>query len=343
MSTEKKIFSLRPKSRSLVSRWYLEFEIHGKRHRRFGNINRYETRAERLEAAEKLRTQLTIEFYNEVFPIRDRLYKIVEDQKSTLRKKTYQTYISKLDVFFEWLGSRGVVEENMLAFFSHLRDTRSANTYMKYLHLFNKLFKQENVGSFLKEVPILKPQPTSALYFQKYQVARLKKVIPEKYEDLWLCCQLLYYCFIRPGEQRQMKISDFLFDDWKIRMRGAITKNKKTQFITIPVPFRTEIEKLMERGPNEWLFPDWRDGTKPIGANTMNKRHRKILNELGFSVDHKLYSWKHTGAVACVKAGISLKELQIQLRHHSLKEVDEYLKQLGVYDLERLEADFPPL
>lgn len=343
MSTEKKIFSLRPRSRSLATRWYLQFEINGKLYKRYGDINSYETRGGRLEAAERLRTELKIEFYNKVFPIKDRLYKLIDDRKLILRKKTYQTYISKLDVFFEWLGSRGVEEETILEFFYWIQSTRSANTYMKYVHLFKKLLKEEGLGSLMNEVKHLRIQPNSALYFQKHQVLRLKNRIPAKYPDLWFCCQLLYYCFIRPGEQRMMKVNDILFDDWKIRMRAEITKNKKTQFVTIPVPFRAEIKNLMERGPNEWLFPDLRDGTKPIGPNTMNKRHRKILNEAGFSVDHKLYSWKHTGAVACVKAGISLKELQIQLRHHSLKEVDEYLKQLGVYDLERLEADFPPL
>jgi len=214
---------------------------------------------------------------------------------------------------------------------------------MKYHQLLKKVLIGMNLGSLMDGVETLKVQPVSALYFQKYQVKKLKKEIPARYPDLWFACQLLYYCFIRPGEQRMMKVSDILFDDWKIRMRGEIAKNKKTQFITIPVAFRKDIEKLQELGPNEWLFPDWRDGTKPIGANTMNKRHRKILNELGFSKDHKLYSWKHTGAVACVKAGISLKELQIQLRHYSLQEVDEYLKQLGVYDLQQLEAKFPSL
>jgi hypothetical protein len=75
----------------------------------------------------------------------------------------------------------------------------------------------------------------------------------------------------------------------------------------------------------------------------MLKRFRKVLNGLGFGNEYKLYSWKHTGAVASVRAGVGLKELQIQLRHHSLEEVDKYLRQLGVWDLANLEDRFPAI
>ena len=54
-----------------------------------------------------------------------------------------------------------------------------------------------------------------------------------------------------------------------------------------------------------------------------------------------LYSWKHTGAVMAVKAGIHIKQLQIQLRHHSLDQVDQYLRDLGVSDLSDLARSFP--
>lgn len=81
----------------------------------------------------------------------------------------------------------------------------------------------------------------------------------------------------------------------------------------------------------------------PVGINYMANLHRKYLKELGFGIEHKLYSWKHTGAVMYIKNGGNVKELQIQLRHYSLDETDLYLRQLGVSDLTNLEEDFPPL
>jgi len=48
-------------------------------------------------------------------------------------------------------------------------------------------------------------------------------------------------------------------------------------------------------------------------------------------------------SIGAIKAGIHIKQLQIQLRHHSLDQVDEYLRQLGVSDLGDLRDNFPSI
>lgn len=70
---------------------------------------------------------------------------------------------------------------------------------------------------------------------------------------------------------------------------------------------------------------------------------RLIRKIFGFGKGYTLYSWKHTGAIQAVKAGIGVKELQIQLRHHSLDMVNQYLRQMGVWDLGQLQEKFPGL
>lgn len=75
----------------------------------------------------------------------------------------------------------------------------------------------------------------------------------------------------------------------------------------------------------------------------MSGWHRAILRELGYGPKYQLYSWKHTGAIRAVKSGISVRELQIQLRHHSLDQVQEYLRQMGADDLEKLNKRYPGL
>jgi integrase len=139
-------------------------------------------------------------------------------------------------------------------------------------------------------------------------------------------------------------VGDVDLDRNCIRVPGNISKNWKNQYVTIPLAFREKVQReLYNRAASEWLFPGKFDQSKPIGYNTMSTRHRKILKELGFGTEYKLYSWKHTGAVACVMAGVNIKELQIQLRHENLETVDKYLRQLGVNDLHNLERLFPSL
>ena len=77
--------------------------------------------------------------------------------------------------------------------------------------------------------------------------------------------------------------------------------------------------------------------------NTLPNHYRAYMRKMGFGSEYSLYSWKHTGAIACVQAGVHVKQLQIQLRHSSLEMTDRYLRQLGVNDLEELENQFPSL
>ena len=127
-------------------------------------------------------------------------------------------------------------------------------------------------------------------------------------------------------------------------MRAEIAKNKKQQYVAIPDAFFPVVEKRVSgRNPNDFLFKGTRY-KKPTSVNYFALKHLKLLRDLGFDTTrYKLYSWKHTGAVQAVKAGIHIKQLQIQLRHHSLDQVDEYLRQLGVSDLGDLQSKFPSI
>ena len=129
----------------------------------------------------------------------------------------------------------------------------------------------------------------------------------------------------------------------KIMMRAEISKNKKTQYIAIPSAFLSSLDFVYDLRPIDYIFQSPLDPTKPIGVNTMTRKHRVILKELGFTTEYKLYSWKHTGAVRAVENGVNLKELQMQLRHHSLDQVNEYLRQMGVTHMGNLKDKFPAL
>ncbi|MCX6270509.1 MAG: hypothetical protein NTU44_04675 [Bacteroidetes bacterium] len=60
---------------------------------------------------------------------------------------------------------------------------------------------------------------------------------------------------------------------------------------------------------------------------------------MGLTQDYKFYSLKHTGAVKAIKY-IPVKDLQMQLRHHSLDQVDAYLRQMKAVESEELRTPF---
>ena len=157
---------------------------------------------------------------------------------------------------------------------------------------------------------------------------------------LWLACEFIYYCLIRPGELRLVKIGDIHFDENKICIRSEISKNKKQQFVTIPLAFRPSLEALKNRSPREYIFFK-EDCTKPVPINYFIRKFRAALTDLGFGNEYQLYSWKHTGVVALAKQKVNVEQIRKQLRHHSLDETQGYMRQLGVEDMEDLSGSFP--
>jgi len=87
-----------------------------------------------------------------------------------------------------------------------------------------------------------------------------------------------------------------------------------------------QLNKLLKEG----YHSHGRDKDKPVSKNVMGSRYRKLTKDLKLNKDYTLYSWKHSGVVAAYKAGIDIKTIQSQCRHHSLEQTDIYLKSLGL-------------
>lgn len=336
----KKKYCISSRGNDLSKPWFVFFyDEAGKRVRKYGTINQHTTVEARLAAAQALIAELQGQAPPP--PLVQRMQAYLDGRKHEWRTKTAQSYQSKMDTFRLWLAGRAITQEVFAAFLEHVGRTRKPATYNWYVSFFRTILKRVGAPELMPKAEPKRANSAPAMYFQKHQVQRMKNYLQKNDPELWLFVQFVYYCFIRPGELRLLKVEDVLLDEWKIRVPAAISKNRTTQVVTIPTAFRPALECLKERMPNEYLFHLPESGTTPYNLNRMNKRHRRVLNELGFSAAYKLYSWKHTGAIGAVLAGVTVKELQIQLRHASLEEVDKYLRQLGAWDLRRLEDMFP--
>lgn len=334
---DKKNFVLYDAGGDTSKRWYVHFRLDGKKIFRYGDINKFHTASERYASAERLIKELSHSKFA-LSSIEKRVFAYLESQKHRWRKKTYEGYYSKLKVFFTWLNGGGLTDQSILDFFEELKPKLKPKTYNEYINTLSLIFKSLDV-----EIPKIEKQrvnSTPARYFTKTQRDFLAKEISERDPDLWLFVQFVFYCFIRPGELRALKVGDILLEDAKILLRGEISKNKKEQYVCIPKNFLPAVETaLVGRNPAHFIFGN---GRKMLGIITMCRRHQKLLKELNFdTIRYKLYSWKHTGAVACAKHGIPIKQLQIQLRHHSLDQVNDYLRQMGADDCDQIQNNFP--
>ncbi|MEM9836161.1 MAG: site-specific integrase [Bacteroidota bacterium] len=324
---------------ALDKKWFVYWYEGKVRKRKYGDINSANTVKERRKLAQKLRDRLKKERRRRTTQTELAIMAAVEQLSAQWTKKTKQDYKSKYNTLLEYLSGREASTELIVEFFIHLRKSRSATTVNKYRTVLQMLFKQIGVDYLFDDIPVLKAVKTPKRYFQSHQMRRLGQDIQENDAELWLFIQFMFYCFLRPKEIRLLTIGDIDFDDLSIYVAGGISKNDKSQAVMIPDVFVPAIEELMERDPKDFIFKGKRQ--EMLGRNTMYERFRAFLRVHGFNSDYSLYSVRHTGAVAAVKAGASLKELQLQFRHHSLDQTDQYLRQLGVRDIVTLRKLHP--
>lgn len=348
MVSEKKVFRTQDfriySPSDLGKKWFVEFYNEDGRQRTYGTINQAKTFEGRMEAAKALVQELKQKYTppkKKTESDAERASKWMDAQG--WRPKSYATHQSIVNAWYSFLGARKATPERAKEFFQNIQATKAPTTYNKYLHLLHAVLDGIGQGHLCDGIKTLRQNPSPARYFQTFQIKKLSKEISVRDPQLWLFIQFIYYCFIRPRELVFLRAENVLLENNQIYIPGHISKNKKSEYVTIPDAFRPVLEYIKELPPDRLLFPSPLDVTKPLGFDKMYRRHQKIIKGLGFGKGYVLYSWKHTGAVQAVKAGIPLKELQIQLRHHSLDQVDQYLRQMGVFDLVRLQANFPSI
>jgi integrase len=282
----------------------------------------------------------------------------LERKRDEIRQISFASYYSQIQVFQRWLTKCGLdkydigqlSKSHMENFLNDLKKSGRNNTTRNSYHtnlkgLFRILIDEQviKVNPFEK-INSLPQNKQSKKAFTKAQILSIKQSITAKEPQLWLFIQAMYYTCIRPRELRYLKLYDINIDEGKIFIRSEISKNKKSQYVTIPTPFKQQLIALkLDCYPGDYfLF-----GKKGIPCphawcrNHFYNLHHEILKSLEFSSDYSLYSWKHTGVKEAVKNGVPLKEIQLQLRHHSLDQVDQYLRSLGINECEGIKNQFP--
>ena len=163
--------------------------------------------------------------------------------------------------------------------------------------------------------------------------------------QLLLLCQLEYYCAIRPKECLYLQIRDINLETASITIRQDISKNGLTETVNMPRQLYEALDDLLKIGnyPEDWyLFSrDGQPGKYKLGKNTFRYRFDRIRDKLGLSKRYKLYSFKHTGGVKLVNAGVNTWEIQKHFRHKSITTTERYLqKRFGVKS-SLIQEDFP--
>ncbi len=299
-----------------------------------------------------------------VVTIRTYLSEFLSMKKASVNSKSYQTYQSKCRIFCEWAEMRKIdikhvsliTQEIICEHLTYLANERNLSrlSIEKYAQIlrtfFDYLLKQKKVitenpvhnipklGRVVDDAP--RPIPDS---LRKKLIKAIQVIDPQ----LYLVCQFEYYCAIRPNECRLMRISDIDFDNQLIRVRNEISKNSRTETVSIPDQLYKQLEELhlsSWQNPEDYIFSNHgMPGPIPLGKNNFRNRFNSIRNHLNLPKSFKLYSFKHTGSVKLVGAGVDPWQLQQHMRHKSITTTENYIKnRLGVQS-DKIKKHFPDI
>jgi site-specific recombinase XerD len=223
---------------------------------------------------------------------------------------------------------------------------RTRNNYLMVLKtMFNWLIDREVcIKNPCKDISKITEQNNSHTPYSVKQVVEITNYLKEEEPQMYLFCMFIYYCAIRPNELRNLQIKHILPD--KIIIPAKISKNEKTQYVTIPNPMQKIIKEtnLRSYNPENYIFSkNYLPGKTQLEQKYFSRRYKAVKNKFNLSDDYTMYSWKHTGAVALFTAGFDIKYIQEHFRHSDIRMTDIYLKSLGLFRNDKIKTDFPEI
>lgn len=296
--------------------------------------------------------------------IRTYLSEFMAYKKASINKRTYQTYKSKCRIFCEWCerngyGTRHVgtfTQDFICNYLIHLAEKMhlsrlSVDKYAQILRTFfdylikSKKVVMQNPVYDIPKIGLVKDKAAKPIpdKHRRILVREMKQTDPQ----LHIVCMLEYYSAIRPNECRLLKIEDLDFDTKAIRVPNEISKNQQTETVSMPAQL---YKHLINQGYDSWknkedyMFGvDGLPSNKPVGVNFFRYRFNTIRDRLGMPKRYKLYSFKHTGGVKLVEAGVNPWQLQMHFRHRSITTTENYIKnRIGVRS-DTIENHFPDM
>ena len=358
-SLESGIYKLYSNGGDTSKRWFFNYYLVSengfrKRTRIYGYINKHSNPDKRFRAAELLLAELSNGTYEaetfEPVHLQAVFSDYFETRCRTLRPKTKTTSLTKVNLFLAYCAKKKVDsllkvnKKFAIGFLASIkRSSTTVNTYRDTMRTFFEDFVSDKMipENPFARVAKLPEERRGKFPFSENQVMQLKNRISSEHPVLWMGCMLEYYCFIRPGESRLLRVEDVNLDEDYILLHASISKNKKTQPVSLPSSFKEALTLWLKDLPQNYFVLN--RALAPVSRDYLNKQHHKFLQSLGFSSRFSFYSWKHTGAFSAIKAGISLKDLQMQMRHHSLDQLNEYLREMGIMDSVNLKNNFPAI
>lgn len=152
---------------------------------------------------------------------------------------------------------------------------------------------------------------------------------PEQVQEFFKACaddflplaMTYYYAGLRKSEAFNLTWDDVQMTEKRIRIRGEVSKNKRTSYIPMNIKLREVLlEQKKKTGKSEWVFP----GMYGQQRATCQKAFREARRKAGIDSSFRMHDLRHTWASHLLHAGVDPKLIQEWAGWHSIKMLDRY-------------------
>lgn len=264
-------------------------------------------------------------------------------QKGALKEKTHIDYLSRLRQLEAYLEESNVNMRyayqfnKMFAvdFLDYLildkdNSARTRNNYRAWLSAFASWMKERQYieENPVEEIHMLREEEKMRDALPADALVRLKDYLGKYNPPFYLACLMVYYCFIRPGELRHIKVGDISIEKQTVYVRPDVAKNRKGQYVALnDKVLKMMIEqKVFEHPSQEYLFGrKLIPGEEQVYINQFRHEWRKVRKALHFPDSYQFYSLKDSGIRDLANAeGIVVA--RDQARHTDISVTNKYLK-----------------
>lgn len=235
-----------------------------------------------------------------------------------------------LDYIYYEKNNSPATYNNYLAYFKAFLEWAKAKDYIK-----------QNATDNIKNKPKIQKKREPLTQEVKACIKELKNTD----FHFFVACMLTYFCLIRRTELTKLKVTDIRLIESRIILDGSITKNRKTDSVTIPDVFLPILAQHLQYAKNsDYLFStdNFKPGRKQLTPKKISDTWAKYRNLYGFDSKFRFYSLKDTGIMDLLNSGVPSIKVRDQARHYDIKQTESYTTRNLIADdiIRRSKVDF---